>query len=60
MMLSAHTALILLSLLPFAQAQPAEITVKEWIIPTPNSAPHDVVVDKNGIVWFTEINTNKI
>jgi virginiamycin B lyase len=47
-------------MLPFVQAQPAEIVVKEWVIPTPNSAPHDIVVDKNGIVWFTEINTNKI
>ena len=29
-------------------------------VPTPNSAPHDIVVDSSGIVWFTEINTNKI
>ena len=36
------------------------ITIREWDIPTPDSAPHDVVVGTNGMVWFTEINTNKI
>jgi virginiamycin B lyase len=41
--------------------QQAEVTIKEWEVPTPNSAPHDIVVDeRNGIVWFTEINANKI
>ena len=43
-----------------AYSQVVEITVKEWQVPTPNSAPHDIVVDSSGIVWFTEINTNKI
>jgi len=38
----------------------SEITINEWEIPTPDSAPHDVVVGKNGLVWFTEIATNKI
>src|SRR4030066_1783611 len=47
-------------ILQLSYAQPEEITVQEWEIPTPNSAPHDIVVDKNGIVWFTEIDTNKI
>ena len=36
------------------------ITIHEWDIPTPDSAPHDVVVGTNGMVWFTEISTNKI
>ena len=43
-----------------ASAQRSEITVTEWVIPTPNSAPHDIVVDSDGIVWFTEINANNI
>ena len=44
----------------YAQQQ-AGITIKEWEVPTPNSAPHDIVVDeRNKIVWFTEISTNKI
>lgn len=51
---------ILLAVPSSALAQSDEITVKEWVVPTLNSAPHDVVVDKNGIAWFTEINTNKI
>ena len=36
------------------------ITIQEWDIPTPDSAPHDVVVGTNGMIWFTEIDTNKI
>ena len=36
------------------------ITIKEWNIPTPDSAPHDVVVGKNGMIWFTEFSSNKI
>ena len=51
--------LIVLGVVP-AYSQAVEITVKEWQVPTPNSAPHDIVVDSSGIVWFTEINTNKI
>ena len=40
--------------------QQAEVTIKEWEVPTPNSAPHDIVVDeRNGIVWFTEINATR-
>jgi len=37
-----------------------EITVKEWVVPTQGSAPHDIVVDGNGIVWYTAIGANKI
>jgi hypothetical protein len=36
------------------------ITIQEWNIPTLDSAPHDVVVGTNGMISFTEINTNKI
>jgi carboxymethylenebutenolidase len=43
-----------------ANAESSSVTIKEWDIPTPDSAPHDVVVGINGMVWFTEINTNKI
>src|SRR3970282_1260122 len=53
-------AILALLVLQFAQAQPAEVAIKEWVIPTQSSGPHDIVVDKNGIAWFTEINTNKI
>ena len=37
-----------------------EFEIKEWIIPTPNSSPHDIIVAKDGNVWFTEISSNKI
>ncbi len=34
--------------------------LREWTIPTPNSQPHDIIADDEGIVWFTEIAANKI
>ncbi|MDH5416676.1 MAG: dienelactone hydrolase family protein [Nitrosopumilus sp.] len=43
-----------------ANADSDSITVKEWNIPTPDSAPHDIVVGVNGMVWFTEFSSNKI
>src|SRR5919108_5451007 len=53
--------IILLLATPHIYAQQVGITIKEWEIPTSNSTPHDIVVDeRNGIVWFTEINANKI
>ena len=53
--------IILFLATPHIYAQQAGITIEEWEVPTPNSAPHDIVVDeRNGIVWFTEINANKI
>lgn len=55
----AITVMILLAA-PCAFAQQDEITVKEWDVPTPGSAPHDIVVDGDGIVWYTAIGANKI
>jgi virginiamycin B lyase len=53
--------IILLLATPHIYAQQGGVTIKEWEVPTPNSAPHDIVVDdRNGTVWFTEINANKI
>jgi carboxymethylenebutenolidase len=43
----------------FSDAQ-ADVEIKEWDIPTANSAPHCIVVDKDGNIWFTEIAANKI
>ncbi|HEY1248848.1 MAG TPA: hypothetical protein VGE97_07675, partial [Nitrososphaera sp.] len=61
---SLSIILITISLLAtphiYAQQQPG-ITIKEWEVPTPNSAPHDIVVDEqNKTAWFTEIGANKI
>lgn len=50
--------LLILSTVPQSFAQ--QITVKEWDVPTRGSAPHDIVVDGNGIVWYTAIGANKI
>lgn len=51
-------AAILLAV-PSSYAQ-QEITIKEWNVPTPGSTPHDIVVDRNGVVWYTAIGANKI
>lgn len=51
--------LVILLAVPQSFAQ-QEITVKEWDVPTPGSNPHDIVVDGNGIVWYTAIGANKI
>src|SRR5690349_9960851 len=32
---------------------PANGTFKEYPLPTPDSGPHGLVVDKNGYVWYT-------
>jgi streptogramin lyase len=57
----AFTSIIVVILFaaPHIYAQEAEIKVKEWDVPTPNAAPHDIVVDRSEIVWFTEINASK-
>jgi virginiamycin B lyase len=53
--------IILFLAIPHIYAQQAGITIKEWEVPTSNSAPHDIIVDeRNGIVWFTEYNAAKI
>lgn len=56
----AFAGVFLILFVPNSYAQQDEITVKEWKVPTPNSAPHDIVVDKNGTVWYTAIGVNKI
>ena len=53
-------SLIVVILLPLSESFSEELIIKEWDIPTLSSSPHDIVVGKNGIVWFTEIATNKI
>lgn len=64
MQLSSSLFLILglfgLSCISYIYADTDPIIIKEWDIPTPDSAPHDIVVGPNDLIWFTEINTNKI
>src|SRR5262249_34981795 len=36
------------------------VSFQEWSIPTPNSQPHDIISDDQGIIWFTEIAANQI
>lgn len=44
---------------PSSKAMAGDVFM-EWDIPTPNSQPHDLQVDPDGIAWFTEIAANKI
>ena len=53
-------AFVIIFSVPSAIAQQDDISVKEWDVPTPNSDPHDIVVDGNGLVWYTAIGANKI
>ncbi|WP_428323967.1 virginiamycin B lyase family protein [Nitrosopumilus sp.] len=46
--------------LSVSESYSEELDIKEWDIPTPDSAPHDVVVGHDGMIWFTEIGTNNI
>ena len=36
------------------------VTIREWSLPTPNARPHDPAVGKDGALWFTEQQGNKI
>src|SRR5215217_783616 len=64
--IDSSLSIILITILflatPYISAQQqAGITAKEWEVPTPNSAPHDIVVDeRNKTAWFTEMSANKI
>src|SRR5574341_1515925 len=31
----------------------AKITIKEWVVPTPGSRPHDPVATPDGAIWYT-------
>lgn len=31
----------------------AEVSIKEWTVPTPNSRPHDPLVAPDGSIWYT-------
>ena len=56
----AMLGVVFLMLLILPAAARAEVTLQEWTIPTPNSQPHDIITDDQGIAWFTEIAANQI
>ena len=31
----------------------AKVTIKEWIVPTPGSRPHDPLATADGAIWYT-------
>jgi len=43
-----------LKTLPRASGRATRVIVTEYALPRPTIEPHDVVVDKDGIVWFSE------
>ena len=59
--------LLVIALVAFTKSQPAVGAagnlpryIDEYAVPTPNSAPLAITVDRNGIVWFTESNASKL
>jgi streptogramin lyase len=34
--------------------------VKEWLVPTPYSAPYDAMIDKNEFVWTSSMTTDRL
>ena len=56
-----------IAVLSAAKVQPSVLAattlpryIDEYDVPTPNSAPLALTVDRNGIVWFTESNATKL
>jgi virginiamycin B lyase len=63
----AFILLLVIAVSGFAKLQPSVEAgstlpryIDEYTVPTPNSAPLAVTVDRNGIVWFTESNASKL
>ena len=36
------------------------VTVQEWVVPIPNSRPHDPAAGSDGSLWFTAMNANQL
>ncbi|MEK7280663.1 MAG: Lyase-like protein, partial [Nitrospirota bacterium] len=49
---------LLASLFLFSYTPLCSAEILEYITPSKNSSPVDLVFDSKGILWFTEINTN--
>jgi hypothetical protein len=45
---------LLLLALATSPALPAQITIREYLIPRPNAFPHDPAVGTDGLIWYTE------
>jgi virginiamycin B lyase len=39
---------------------PAQVSIKQWHVPTPGSRPHDPAAAKDGSVWYTGQLSNKL
>jgi virginiamycin B lyase len=49
-----------LKTMPRATGKSTHVIVTEYALPRPTIEPHDVVVDKDGIVWFSEFADNAL
>ncbi len=45
---------------PAAGAGVAQVSIREWTVPTPNSRPHDPAVAPDGSLWYTGQLANKL
>jgi virginiamycin B lyase len=49
-----------LKTMPRATGKSTHVIVTEYALPRPTIEPHDVIVDKDGIVWFSEFADNAL
>ena len=47
-------------MLTFAAAKPANVSIKEFDLPTANSRPHDPALAPDGSLWYTGQMANKL
>lgn len=40
--------------LPLPKGDATQVVIRSWTLPRKEAMPHDVVVDANGIVWYTD------
>ena len=52
--------LLLIAIAALWAADNANVSIKEWDVPTPNARPHDPALAPDGSLWVTEQMANKL
>src|SRR5712692_6246807 len=52
--------LLLIAITALWAADNANVSIKEWDVPTPNARPHDPALAPDGSLWVTEQMANKL
>jgi virginiamycin B lyase len=53
-------AILVTAVVTLVAARSANVSIKEWSVPTPNSRPHDPAVAPDGSLWYTGQMANKL